>query len=292
MSLTIEQINSSGETVAAAVGKTEAVLASGGYSEGDKLVFESDEAKYVKIGLHDTVKEAIVYIPSGRFEFPIPSGQALRGFERGIFEGEQTVTAKAVECDDIKEYRNLCLNPLDYRLADEIVDPDAPEWSNPNESAAMEKGEITAYPHVYANRVTRNEGCFYARNAIDGVTVSNGHGDYPYHSWGGAVHEDLTLAVYFGRPVEVDKLVLFLRADYSINDEGKEHDTYWHTARIELSDGFATEINPKKSDKGQSFDLGKHTTTWLKLSRLDPLQHDGSQNFAALTQIELWGRDI
>lgn len=292
MSLTIEQKDSNGNIVASAAGKNDAVLVSSGYSEGDKLVFKSDEAKYIKIKLHDTVKEAIIYIPNGEFEFPIPAGQALRGFEKGTFDGEQTVTAKSAADDEIKEYRNLCLNPLDYRLSDEVVDPDAPEWSNPNESAAIEKGEITAYPHVYANRVTRNEGCFYARNAIDGITITDGHGDYPYHSWGGAVHEDLTLAVYFGRPVEADKLVLFLRADYSINDEGKEHDTYWHTARIELSNGFAIEINPKKSDTGQIFELGKHTTEWLKLSRLDPLQHDGSQNFAALTQIELWGRDI
>lgn len=291
MALTIEQINTENKVVCAASGTAEAVLNSPGYAEGDKLVFSSDKAKYIKIKLHQSVAESIIYVTDKCFEFPIPSGQALRGFEKGTFEGEQTVTLKEATEEEIKSYRNLCLNTLDYRLESEIVDPDAPEWSNPNESAAIVNGEIKAYPHVYANRVTRNEGCFYARNAIDGITISDGHGDYPYHSWGGAVHEDLTLAVYFGRPVEVDKLVLFLRADYSLNDIGQEHDTYWHTARIELSDGFATEINPKKSDSGQTFDLGKHTTEWLKLSRLDPLQHDGSQNFAALTQIELWGCD-
>lgn len=292
MSLSIEHVDKNGNTTAAASGKNEAVLISNGYCEGDKLVFKSGSEKYIKIKIHDTVKEAIIFISNGEFTFPIPEGQALRGFQSDIFRGEQTVTAAVASDTEIKQYRNLCLNPLDYRLADEVVDPDAPEWSNPNESKAILKGEVKAFPHVYANRVTRNEGCFYARNAIDGMTLSNGHGDYPYHSWGGAVHEDLTLAVYFGRPVKVDKLVLFLRADYSINDEGKEHDTYWHTARIELSDGFDTEINPKKSDIGQEFDLGEHTTEWLKLSRLDPLQHDKSQNFAALTQIELWGSDI
>lgn len=53
----------------------------------------------------------------------------------------------------------------------------------------------------------------------------------------------------------------------------------------------AAEIHPKKTADKQEFDLGEHTTQWLKLSRLDPFQHDMSQNFAALTRIELWGND-
>ena len=104
------------------------------------------------------------------------------------------------------------------------------------------------------------------------------------------MHEDLTLAVYFGRTVTADKLVLCLRSDYNKDAQGREHDTYWHTALIELSDGYRTEIKLQKSAEGQVFDLGEHQTEWLKLSRLDPLQHDGSLNFAALNQIELWGR--
>lgn len=80
MSLTIEQKDSNGNIVVSTAGKNDAVLVSSGYNEGDKLVFKSDEAKYIKIKLHDTVKEAIIYIPNGEFEFPIPAGQALRGF--------------------------------------------------------------------------------------------------------------------------------------------------------------------------------------------------------------------
>ena len=95
-----------------------------------------------------------------------------------------------------------------------------------------------------------------------------------------------------GEGIEIDKLVLYLRRDYALDDVGREHDTYWHTALIEFSDGFSQEINPKKSADGQEFDFGKHKTEWLKLSRLDPLQHDGSLNFAALTEIELWGIDV
>lgn len=48
------------------------------------------------------------------------------------------------------------------------------------DSAAEKLGQVAAYPHAYANRVTRNEVSFFARNAIDGRTESNGHGtSYP-----------------------------------------------------------------------------------------------------------------
>lgn len=292
MQFTIRLCRADGTVACEAVGSHEAALSVDAFQSGDYLEFHAEGTAYAVIHLHDSVKDALLYIPDGKFTFAIPEGQALSGFAPGTFEGAQHITMRAAEEDEIKGYRNLCLNPLDFRFPSEVVDPDAPEWSNPTDSAAIQNGEVLAYPHVYANRVTRNEGCFYARNAIDGMTVTDGHGNYPYHSWGGAVHEDLTYAVYFGRPVSIDKLVLYLRSDYRLDDQGREHDTYWHTAFIELSDGFTTEIHPKKRTDGQTFSLGQHTTSWFKLSRLDPLQHDKSQNFAALTQIEVWGSDI
>ncbi len=291
MSLKIEQINAQNQVVASICGDNDAVLNISAYSEGDSLNFSSDTAKYIIIKLHKDVADALIYIPEGKFNFPIPSGQGLIGFAPGTFDGEQIVSVRVATEDDLSTYRNLCLNPLDYRVESEIVDPDAEEWSNPTDSVAVKNGEIIAFPHVYANRVTRNEGCFYARNAIDGIIEPAGHGRFPYHSWGGAVHEDLTLSVYFGRPVTIDKLILFLRADFALDTIGREHDTYWHTAQIELSDGFVTEIKPVKSAEGQTFELGEHTVEWFKLSRLDPYQHEGSQNFAALTQIQIWGKD-
>ena len=214
----------------------------------------------------------------------------MRGFAAGTFDVDLNMEIRYATQDEIMEYRNLALNPMDFRVGDEVNDPDAPEWSNPTVSKAVERAEIGLFPHVYANRVTRNEGCFYARNAIDGVSTPGGHGDYPYHSWGGAVHEDLTMMVYFGRSVVIDRIGLCLRSDYNIYEPDKEHDTYWHTAKIELSDRYSIEIHPQKIAKTQYFQLGEHTTTYLKLSRLDPLQHDKSQNFAALNQIEVWGK--
>lgn len=291
MSIKLTQImKNGGEVALSGVSELKAEIRC---SEGvEKIVIESDSEKFIHISWENVIKDFILYVPDGRFEFAIPEGQATRGFEPGIFEKDNSMEIRVATADELKEYRNLCLNPLDYRVSEEVVDPDAPEWANPTDSKAVADGLIKAFPHAYANRVTRNEGSFYARNAIDGMAVSGGHGSYPYHSWGGAVHEDLTLAIYFGREVSADKLGLCLRSDYNKYIGDLEHDTYWHTARIELSDGFATEINPVKTADTQYFDLGEHKTTYLKLSRLDPLQHDKSENFAALNQIEIWGRDM
>ncbi|MEG1441222.1 MAG: hypothetical protein RSC29_01030 [Oscillospiraceae bacterium] len=288
MSLTINQVAKNGDIIATITGENSVTLTTKGYNSGDKLVFKSDSPD-VWVNVAKDVSECQIFIPNGKFEFPIPEGEAMSGFAPDTFSGEQTVTMRIATSDDLSTYRNLCLNPLDIRLASEVVDPDAPEWSNPTDSDAIKNGEVIAFPHAYANRITRNEGCFYARNAIDGMSVPNGHGIYPYHSWGGAVHEDLTFTVYFGREVELDTLVLALRSDYNKDDNGREHDTFWHTAVIETSDGFKEEIKPQKSQEGQKFDLGKHKTTWIKLQRLDPYQHDGSLNFAALNQLEAWG---
>ena len=256
------------------------------------ITFTTGEEKFVWAKVGTQMKESIIYVTGGSFTFPIPSGESKRGFAPDAFEGEQPITLRAASKEDLLAYRNLALNPLDTRLPEEVNDPDAPEWSNPSDSCAVKEGKIVAFPHAYANRTTRNEGCFYARNAIDGNAVQGGHGDYPYHSWGGAVHEDLSLTVYFGRQVLADNLALYLRSDYACNDKGQEHDTYWHTAMIEFSDGEMMEIKPVKTGDAQYFPFPQRKTEWVKLQRLDPYWTDKSMNFAALNQIEVWGKDI
>lgn len=286
----IQCIGADGQVRAQADGPDGAVLAVAGYQPGDALVFSGPE--FMKIKVSEGVAHSIVYAPDGNFTFPIPQDDmALMGFAPGQFEGTQVVSARAATADELSAYRNLALNPVDRRYADEVVDPDAPEYGNPTDSVRYTEGTIPYFPHAYANRVTRNEGCFYARNAIDGISTQGGHGSYPYHSWGGAVHKDLTLTVYFGRMVRADKIVLCLRSDYSLNDKGQEHDTYWNTAIIEFSDGTFMEIHPQKTGEPQEFPFDARDTEWVKLKRLDPVQHDGSLNFAALNEIEVWGTE-
>lgn len=290
--LKILHASAAGEVLSSALGSDKAELTVENFHEDDIITFCAEAGSFVWAQIGNGMKESLLYVPKGKFSFPIPSGERKSGFAADAFEGRQTIVLRTASKTEIAAYRNLALNPLDVRLQEEVNDPDAPEWSNPTDSCAVLNGKIDAFPHAYANRTTRNEGCFFSRNAIDGCTFQGGHGVYPYHSWGGAVHEDLSLTVYFGRMVLADNIALYLRSDFSLNEQGQEHDTYWHTAVIEFSDGEMMEIKPIKTGDAQYFPFPQKKTEWVKLQRLDPYHTDKSQNFAALNQIEIWGRDI
>lgn len=272
-------------------GEQSAILQSDGFVPGDFLIFYSD-LPYAWVQLADEIPCSLVYFHKQEHRFVLPLDyQTRKGFAPGLFERKQQIKIWKPTEEEIHAYYNLALNPADQHLPWEMTNPAGPKYGNPIHSPAVEAEAIAAYPHAFANRVTRNEGEFFARNAIDGMSVPGGHGPFPYQSWGGAVHNDLSYVIYFHREVTVDKIVLHLRSDYSVNQEGKEHDTYWHTALIAFSDGSETEITLQKSEEGQTFVFPPKTVTWVMLKRLDPFQNRNSQMFAALNQMEVWGRN-
>ena len=59
-------------------------------------------------------------------------------------------------------------------------------------------------------RMWRRAGrrCSAARNAIDGVTVNDAHGEWPYESWGINRREDANMRLEFGRKVAVSRIRL------------------------------------------------------------------------------------
>ncbi|HBJ19076.1 MAG TPA: hypothetical protein DDY70_04995, partial [Clostridiales bacterium] len=137
-----------------------------------------------------------------------------------------------------------------------------------------------------ANFVTREDPCFFERNAIDGVTDNTGHGNYPFHSWGGGLREDLEYEVDFGAEVEVDRVTIYLRADFP-------HDTYWKEAALEFSDKSRVPLTLLGTKDGQTFEFPKKKTSTVKLTgfRQQRLE-DGSLSFAALSQIQIYGNYI
>ncbi len=164
--------------------------------------------------------------------------------------------------DDAKKpaatgYRNVALNPKDVR------------------------GDAKTYPHATSNSECRDLDQFAALNAINGQTENAGHG-LKFPSWGPEKETDLWWKVEFGRPVEVDKLGLFIRADFP-------HDAYWHKAVIEFSDGTREAIEINKTAKRQTFAFKKRTVTWLKLTEFVQTEPIG---WAALTEVEVMGRDV
>lgn len=237
-------------------------------TENGRLKIE-EESQYVKLRVGRGIKESIVYIPEGKMEFIIPVGENTSVYPPSAFDDvENCFLCSKPLAEELRAYRNLALNPLDL------------------------PGQRSYYPHAEANFVTRNSIRFEGRNAIDGFCDTEGHYGFPYQAWGGGDRDDLEFNLYFGRPVEIDKIVLYLRADYSKDNSGREHDTYWKDVTIGFSDGTSMMVHPIKSGKGQSFEFEPRVTEKIKLNRLVRDFGFSTRGFAALSQIEVWGRDI
>ena len=140
----------------------------GEYAEGDRWRVELPDSEFVRIRLDDTLAESIVYVPDGTFDFAVPFGyERAACYGPDAFVGDTHRVRVSEPCEaDIYAEREISLNSHDrHNIA-------------------------KYYPHAVANFVTREDPCFFERNAIDGVTNNLSHGKYPYHSWGGGLRED------------------------------------------------------------------------------------------------------
>lgn len=233
----------------------------GEYQEGDKIVLSAPETEFVKVKLDKTLKEAVVYLPNGSLELEVPFGRRKAMYDKDAFSGEMHELS-AYEATDEEAYgaRNIALNPYDMH------------------------GKARSFPHAYANLVTREDPCFFERNAIDGVCGNSSHGKYPYHSWAGGAREDLEYYIDFGTDVEVSKIVFFLRADFP-------HDTYWKSIDVEFSDGTVKTASFEGVADGQELVLDEPILTkTVHLTNFKQVSYPFS--WAALSQIEVYGKYI
>ena len=191
-------IDKSGEIKEKYTGSELDIKFNGKLNAGDKIKVRLDGCSYVFVRFDKTLQESLLYLPNKSFEFVIPTANEIAGgYASEAFSCEyQYIYAREAENDEIYSYRNLALNSHDL----------------PNQT----KG----YPHAIANFVTREEPCFYARNAIDGNKNNQGHGAYPFNSWAGGARNDLEFVLDFGQTVEIDKLKFYLRADFTNDPEG------------------------------------------------------------------------
>ena len=244
---------------------------------GDKIKVLIDGGFFIAVKLDPTLKESIIWAKNKSFEFVVPTKQQIGAcYDPLAFSGtKHIISVREPSDEEIYGYRNLALNSHDRHA------------------------NVKFFPHATANFVTREEPCFYERNAIDGVINNQGHGAYPYHSWAGGAREDLEYLLDFGREVEIDKLVFYLRADFAhdpITDI--PHDSYWKNISVQFSSGEVitcdftldnTDLNPQNS-VGQEITFAKKTTTFVRL--FDFKQVSEVLSFAALTQIEVFGNII
>ena len=231
------------------------------YEAGDKIRVDITEGEFVAVKFDANLEETIVHIPNKSFIFEVPGSELAAGYAPGTFEGnEHKISAREVGDDEIYAYRNIALNPHDKH------------------------GEDRFFPHASANFVTRGDPCFYERNAIDGNTENKGHGAFPYNSWAGGARDDLEYRIDFGQDVEIDKFIVYLRADFP-------HDTYWKSIDFEFSDGTTVTGNFEETADGQEVKLPeKKITGYVLLKNLTQVSFPLS--WAALSQIEVYGKYI
>ena len=234
------------------------------YGAGDKVTITLAEGqKYVFVKASNNVSESLIYAPDGVYTYTIandfknylPSSMFVR------------VSARYPSEDELKEVKNLAVNPFDVTTK-----------------------TAKAYPHVYASN-NYNQSEFGAHCAIDGFVTNTSHGMYPQQSWGPnkPVKSTDTFVIDFGREVVVNELVLYLRGDFVTT--GHSHDSYFSEITVKLSDGTQIKINPEKTRSAQTFDLEGKTTTSITLTGF-VCDNTNSDGWAGLAEVKVNGYDV
>ncbi|HTY88208.1 MAG TPA: glycoside hydrolase family 88 protein [Candidatus Acidoferrum sp.] len=157
------------------------------------------------------------------------------------------------------DYRNVALNPADTTNREPVT-----------------------FPHATSNS-EYNQREFAARCAIDGSRRNDDV--HNCGSWGPQRETNIWWRLDFGRPVEIDKLTLFLRAAWMPTNA--PHDSYWKEALVAFSDGSVEKLELKQVAAGQEFPIALRTVNWLVLKNLKPAE----DKWCALCEFEAWGRD-
>lgn len=232
----------------------------GSYEKGDQITFTFPKVPgYYIVRADDTMDEAFVYATKPELVFQIPFAEKKRSYNPKSFTGEKHyLTLRHATDYEQHAYKNLARNVLDQH------------------------GDPGCYPHAFANVETRGEAVFAARNAIDGVVANLSHGEWPYESWGINCQDDAELTLEFGRPVDLDKIVLYTRADFP-------HDNWWKQVSFTFSDGSTSVVELEKSLEPHVIELKRKGIWWLKLGQL--IKAEDPSPFPALTQIEVYGTE-
>lgn len=259
--LALKVLDKNGKTICVSRGENQvSLVCMAEYHEGDRIVLEtSEKGSYIWIQVDDALGAALCYL-TDNFSYEIPFGEKRISYSPKVFYGNRHyLYARCAGKEEISIYRNLALNVCDQH------------------------GDTHCYPHAWANVETRGESVFAARNAIDGVCENRSHGEWPYESWGINMQDDAYMTVEFGREVEIDKILLYTRADFP-------HDNWWRQVTLTFSDGTSLEWELEKSTLPHTLTFPPKRVTWVRLEKL--IKADDPSPFPALSQIEIYGKDI
>lgn len=229
------------------------------YQPGDRIVITpSQPGCQAWIQVDEVIGASQVYL-TGPFTYYVPFGAQKRNLSEKAFTGNiHYLYVRQANEEQVKAYRNLAVNVCDQHTAE------------------------NAYPHATANVETRGEAVFFACNAIDGIVENRNHGAWPYLSWGINRDPDAEITVDFGREVDVDKVVIVIRADFP-------HDSWWTQGTLCFSDGTSLVVPLEKTRFGQEFTFAKKRISWIKLGKL--IKADDPSPFPALSQLEVYGTE-
>lgn len=248
-------------TLAVARGENEVNFVYNGiYNENDKIILESDEKDiFVWLQFDDAIGSSLVYLKDYSIDFDIPFDEKRINLSTKAFTGSKhLIKIKKAKDYEINIYRNLSYSVVDFAK------------------------NTTFFPHAVANVETRGESSFAAQNAIDGVTANESHGEWPYHSWGINQQADARIKIDFGRKVIVDRINIYLRADFP-------HDNWWAKGELLFSDGTKLKVDLQKTGQCQEFTFEEKTITSVTFGNL--IKSKEPSPFPALTQIEVFGRE-
>ncbi|SCB61080.1 hypothetical protein GA0061105_11519 [Rhizobium aethiopicum] len=260
MELTLKIVDADGFILASSTGRDETFLVyRQNYREGDRVILEASEPEHVFLALDSAIHPALVYMKESAYSLAVPSGDKRKSYSPNAFKGDiHRLSVRRARPGEIGQRRNLALNPWD------------------------DHANRTLFPHAHANVETRGEAAFAARNAIDGEKANDNHGFWPYTSWGINRDPQAALTVEFGRPVRIDEIVFYLRADFP-------HDSWWEEASVTFSNGRSLSFPLVKSGAAQGFAVEPSIVEWVELHGLIKAGDDSP--FPALTQIEVWGTE-
>ena len=256
----VEVTNRAGALLASAAHETEALLClDHAWEPGDSISVFAPPQSHAEIRTDAAIPPAAVYLPEGRFLWPVPMDDARAAYSPAAFQGARHIlSARLITREELARPRDLARNPLDLR------------------------GDTCFFPHCTANVETRNEAVFAARNVIDGLRYNTYHGEWPYESWGIGAREDAFCVLDFGREVVADKMALTLRADFP-------HDAHWVSGHAVDSNGRDVFFTLCKTGERQYIDLGRRRVRWLRLERLQ--KSDDPSAFPSLRAWEVFGWD-
>ncbi len=205
--------------------------------------------------------ESIVYLEDGVFTYKIPDFS--RSYPPKLKQSGNTISARIPTVSELESTHNIALNTSDLLKSQGV------------------------YPHASTTNTNNDDAEWMARNIIDGFTQNNAHGEYPYQSWGpkDSVSRKDNIKIDFGHDVNVEELVLYIRADFP-------HDGYWNSCTLRFSDGSTQKIQISGTGKAQTIAIeGGKTTSSLTFTEFIKAP-DSQGQWCAWIELQVNGSEI